>query len=106
MHFPAVEGDVFLRVVAGGGASGKALRARLLHVWRVVLRQRALFPDAGAAWNAHSDQSITFTRIELLRTKSEIERIAPSFQTGFEILNRIEYSEERVLIVAELIKTG
>lgn len=51
VHFPSVQGDVLLRVVGRGRAGGEALgEVRFLDVRRIVLRQGALFPDAGVAW--------------------------------------------------------
>lgn len=62
MHLAAVEGDVLLRVVGGGRPSGEALSDGLLHVRRVVFRQRAaLFPEAGVAWE-RTLRSIDYVR--------------------------------------------
>lgn len=62
MHLAAVEGDVLLRVVGGGRPCGEALSDGLLHVRRVVFRQRAaLFPEAGVAWE-RTLRSIDYVR--------------------------------------------
>lgn len=67
MHLPAVERNVFLGVVGCRGAGGEALRDGLLHVRRVILRQRTLFPDAGVAWE-RTLRSIDYVyKIELNR---------------------------------------
>lgn len=50
IHLATVDGDVLLGIVGGCGAGGEALRDGLLHVRRVVFRQRTLFPGAGVAW--------------------------------------------------------
>lgn len=52
MQLPAFDRDVFLRVVGGGRPGGEVLGNGFLHVGRVVLRQRTLFPGVrvGVAW--------------------------------------------------------
>lgn len=60
VHLPPIEGDVLLGVVSRRARS-EGLRDGFLHVWRVVLRERALFPGASVALERTLRSIITFT---------------------------------------------
>lgn len=60
VHLPPIEGYVLLGVVSRGARS-EGLRDGFLHVWRVVLRERALFPGASVALERTLRSIITFT---------------------------------------------